>query len=380
VVGAGWSLPIAAIERDWSLGNSAPERWTSGLAGGRELVETTEPAPAGARTFRAQSDGSFARYQYFAATNEWRVLLPSGRTLHFGESGYMEGGEASFDDWMPITRSIDAFGNEVRYLWTTVREDGEGPAVDARLDHIEYTHHAAVGHHAEVHFDYALPPRCAPGAIRVGATLSYRGGARRIRGRDKLVGIRTRVIAESGSFRDVRTYTLTHDPTYEGCAPHPMRVLTSIAVEATSPPPASAVTALPPVTFTYASLADFGASTRTVSGLPSSPTTNDFLPTGRRGFPPWGGRSTDSMLVDLNGDGRPTTPALRRCRISAEPRARSSGTKTSASTRATTSSARRGPSGCRPGRGATTTAPRTPTSSARCPASSLCTPSPGTRP
>lgn len=120
-IAAGWSLALPSIRRDWSRGPHAPETWTSSLAGGRELIATPgEPAPAGAASYRAQSDPSFARYQRIGAT--WRVLRTDGTVLHFGEPGYVE--NQTFADWMPIIRSVDAFGNEVRYHGDAVLDGG----------------------------------------------------------------------------------------------------------------------------------------------------------------------------------------------------------------------------------------------------------------
>ncbi len=72
---AGWTLNLPTISRDFSDGRYAAERWTSSLAG-RELVTTSEEAPSGFSSYRAQSDTSYARYQ--RGPNSWRVLSHDG--------------------------------------------------------------------------------------------------------------------------------------------------------------------------------------------------------------------------------------------------------------------------------------------------------------
>lgn len=80
---AGWTFEVPTIRRDWSGGHYAPERWTSSLAGGRELIPVDEVIPADAdQAFRAQADSSYARYQRLSQTGEYkfRVLTTDGIT------------------------------------------------------------------------------------------------------------------------------------------------------------------------------------------------------------------------------------------------------------------------------------------------------------
>ncbi len=83
-IAAGWSLQVPDIHRDWSRGHHAPERWVSGLAGGRELIPVIEAAPSNVEaTYRARGDASYARYQRMKAGvvgvfHRWQVLTAAG--------------------------------------------------------------------------------------------------------------------------------------------------------------------------------------------------------------------------------------------------------------------------------------------------------------
>ena len=71
-IAAGWSLsglPIITEDtsggRLWTTAFSVSlHRYQSSMAGNRPLVVVTEPAPAGASTYRAQNDSSWVRYEH----------------------------------------------------------------------------------------------------------------------------------------------------------------------------------------------------------------------------------------------------------------------------------------------------------------------------
>ena len=166
-VAAGWSLPVPEIGRDWSDGAYGPVRWKSSLTG-RSLVPVEEAVPTGMEAFRAQGDASFARYQRNTSTGHWHVLFPDGSTMTFGEPALIEGD--GFDDWYPLTRTADAFGNEVQYQWEAVADDVTGDVVEYRLAAIEYgmNPNAGLDAHARVELAYGAPSRCTPSSAPIG--------------------------------------------------------------------------------------------------------------------------------------------------------------------------------------------------------------------
>jgi hypothetical protein len=127
---SGWSLDIPAITEDTSHGRlrtHSPEventqgtaagdddRFTSSLAGHRPLVAVTEPmvplgGPASAgvnKTYRAQNDASFARYERLGsnATARWRVYTTDGGVMYFGEAAQTAGCTNISDGFAPLTR------------------------------------------------------------------------------------------------------------------------------------------------------------------------------------------------------------------------------------------------------------------------------------
>lgn len=303
-IAAGWSLDLPVISRDWSRGQYAPERWSSSMAG-RELVETTaaEPPIAGWRMFRAQSDMSQARYQ-LEPSGTWRVLQTDGSVLYFNEPGYVG---TQFTDWMPITRRVDPFGNEVRYHWEAVNELGGGP-VELRPSLIEYTANdgAGLAPHAQIWFDWAAPEQCGNAAnLPIGSRLSYRGGERRISGYAPLDKIRTQVADGAGGFRDVREYDLNYDAQGFSCAAadrtqdSPIRLLASVTESAKSPD--GVWSAMPTISFEYGELS--GGTSSAINGLPSGvfPLPEGDGGTGSITNPL--GDTAESMLLDMDADG-----------------------------------------------------------------------------
>ena len=305
-IAAGWSMSIPTISRDWSRGQFAAPVWTSSLAG-RELVQvdTFEQAPGGWVSYRAQSDTSWARYQYY--DDRWRVLMADGSVFHFGEPAYMAGGQG-FSDWMPLTRSVDPFGNEVRYHWIQVIHGGE--LVGFRIDLIEYSINDGAGHsspHARVQFVWAPPDLCGSESFPVGAQESFRSGSRRITGYSRLETVTTQVTDGAGAFRDVREYSFSYDQTALSCAASdrandgPLRLLTSVDERAQSRD--QVWTSQPTIQFSYGA-AITATTTASINNLPSGIYP---LPHGEGGhsssLTPLG-HAPESLLVDIDGDGR----------------------------------------------------------------------------
>jgi hypothetical protein len=134
-IAAGWSLSIPEIREDSSQGrlrthspetellqgSAAPadDRFVSSLAGGRPLVPVSEPTSDAYMVYRAQNDTSFARYERMppGATYRWRVYSTDGSIMYFGDSSLTQGCSNVGDGLAPLTRGVDAFGNEIAYEW-----------------------------------------------------------------------------------------------------------------------------------------------------------------------------------------------------------------------------------------------------------------------
>ena len=300
-IASGWSVQLPVIERHYGGTESyQSSRWVSSLAGGRELVATTSEPGAG--SYRAQGDASFARYQF---DGTWRVLQTDGSTLYFGELAYVGG--TGLYDWMPLTRVVDAFGNEVRYSWEPVIDSVTTEILELRIKHIEYSENpgASLLPHAFVDFDYGAPTYCNGSmSLPVGAKLSYRSENKRTNGYAPLASVTT-TVADGAGTRQVRRYDLAYDPIpydsmTETCTGStvPRRLLTSITETATSPE--DVAISLPPVTFAYGAEAARGPG-----GTPVQPIVGEhFLPTGIRA----GNNQSDlahdnNLLLDIDGDG-----------------------------------------------------------------------------
>jgi hypothetical protein len=337
-LGAGWTLNIPRIEEDTSRGRlrshyrgldpqgadpTGDDQFSSSLAGGRPLVKvTTDPtAPTVTHYYRAQSDSSFARYQRMDSTQDfrWRVLFTDGSTMYFGDASKTVGCPIS-DHFAPLTRHVDAFGNEVSYDYIFVNKE-------CVLSRIAWGQNATAGlsEFAEVRFTYERARQC-PGGIE--ATSQQRfvtspptapvPSTRIIAGANKIVRVEVKAF-EPGAPSNVvhtRQITLGYDDTAEECSPSsgplthaPVRLLTSIQESAWGVD--SPRVDLPAVTFTYGpamvSLVDpnpgAGASTPwfDVFGRPDqnfawgfrNPTADDRWPT------------VEAMMLDLDGDGLP---------------------------------------------------------------------------
>jgi RHS repeat-associated protein len=319
-VAAGWTLSLPEIRRENLETFPQAERWVSSMAGSRELVEVTEPAPSDtAKTFRAQNDPSYARYQLISTSSglsyRWRVLTTDGIEHRFGDF---------VDGWYPLLQSRDPFGNAIDYEWTPITWP-EFPEnyVEWRLTAIAYTKNdtpPAIAPHAEVRFEYtSSPPAC--GGLPVGAQRVADGWTRVLRGASQLVAISTHVRPMPGaSLVPVRRWSLTYDATAASCsAAHaPLRILSQI----TEIDPATGGVLRPGVTFTY------GDIDRTLSSSFDVSFGTDINPPEQLG---WGRRlqgngkwsTLEAQLIDLDADARPdrmrdVTPGsgdVDRCRL-----------------------------------------------------------------
>jgi hypothetical protein len=273
-IAAGWSLSIPEIREDTSQGRlrthspevesgqadpRADDRFVSSMAGGRPLIPVTEPTSIGVyKTYRAQNDTSFMRYERMNADQSfrWRVYSTDGTTYFFGESirtsvcNISDGFKIS-DGFAPLTRAVDGFGNEVTYQY-----EWSGIKGECRIKNISWGQNAPAGltnPFAQVVFNWIRPPEC--GGIETGSQRDYRTGTLIVTGASKLLSITATAFPPSSPTapEHTRIITLNYSAAAESCTTThaPLRLLTSIQESAfgTDSPHVD----LPAVTFEYGS-------------------------------------------------------------------------------------------------------------------------------
>ncbi|MGE3543578.1 MAG: toxin TcdB middle/N-terminal domain-containing protein [Kofleriaceae bacterium] len=324
-IAAGWSLSIPEIREDTSHGRMrthypideiaqganapADDRFVSSLAGGRPLIAVTEPTSAGVyKTYRAQNDASFARYERLnpGTGPRWRVLTTDGTTLLFGESTLV--GPCSGlvgDGYAPLTSVTDAFGNQVLYNYEQA-VDGE-----CRIANITWGQNANAGitqSFAKVEFGWTTST-C--NGQYPGSQISYTMGKKLVTGASKLATVTVTAFPMGGSPEHTRLITLSYSATDEACNVFhaPLRLLTSIQESAWGND--SPRVDLPATTF------DYGPATNTlVTPGPGHSYGTPWVDTSgphRFAHPDnlgWGyrrnddrGPSVEAMMLDLDGDG-----------------------------------------------------------------------------
>jgi|GEM_PF-6158104 len=314
-VAAGWTLAgIPEIHRDYSQGyfsydrpngneieDAFSPRWVSSMAGGRTLIQVGgEPAPAYHFSYRAQADDRYTRYQLAGngsgASYTWLALTTDGSRYEFGF-----GAKAEFPDWAPLTRYVDAFGNQVVYNWEPVHRLGQ--VADLRVASIEYSRNdnAGLSAHARVVFNYDDTPfPCKDNPV--GGQLLYANERPRWKGASALLSIQTQVRdTPSGRWTEVRRYNLTYDRLAAMCsAPHtPNRLLTRITERS------NGVQLRPTVTMTYGALGLQHSGSLSIK-YDSSIATDESLGYGSRvTVNPVISSTMLSRLLDLTGDSRP---------------------------------------------------------------------------
>lgn len=320
-IAAGWSLSIPTISEDLSLGRMktrsgllelnqvltgqdyrADDRFVSSLAGGRPLVKVAEPVGANAdvyATYRAQNDTTFARYERMKPTApyRWRVLTTDGKTLTFGDNSLMAECGGATDQFAPLTRMVDQFGNEVRYQYILKNTD------ECVLHFVVWGQNgnASLADFARVDLTYTNGSVC--NGVRTNSQTDYRSGARVVTGASMLDTI-TVTANPPGSPAHMRKIKLSYDRQAETCSEQhaPVRLLTSIQESAGDP--SSTLLTLPAVTFEYNTPR---TTLVTPQVLPAVP-----WPYGPDGLPHlgWGYRGSElkwptveSMFLDIDGDG-----------------------------------------------------------------------------
>ncbi len=318
---AGWSLPIPLITLDTSLGRlaSGAKRYKSSLAGDRPLVVVSEPAPGDvAATYRAQNDSTFQRYQRAlpAAGFAWRVLTSDGLIHTFGDRDHTTNCTIVSDEYAPLTRTVDAFGNAVDYFYQA------GVANECRIASIVWGHNVRNNAHAVAAFASVLfsynpnPPAChsttpgATSALPIGSQSSYRTGRQIVTGASELNTLTVTVFApgQPSAVDHTRVITLDYDRSDAGncsaghAAYRALASIQEIASGAHSPR-----VSLPAVLFRYGPSLVYPASTiaQTPWFTQAIGETADLARNLSWGYRPadrW--PTVEAMLVDLDGDGR----------------------------------------------------------------------------
>lgn len=306
-IAAGWSLSIPEIQRDTADGTLVQfefdldqdqrvgRKFLSTMAGSRPLIEVDEPKASGVyATFRAQNDTSYARYEWMddGQPFQWRVFTPDGTTHYFGDASLVIG---TIDiDRVPLTRTVDEFGNTVEYVWF-IEQNG------LYLDEIRYTSNPAANLPAFANVKLSWNPAPTCGGTPVGAAVKFQGGYERVGGRT--LSLITATSWDPASPRAVHTrqVTLGYDAAVEGCGlgHAPYRQLRSIQESAWSG--TQPRVDLPAVTF------DYGTAARTVwapgtHGTWASDDNPGAMTWGRR-FVTSAWPTVKAMLLDFDGDG-----------------------------------------------------------------------------
>ncbi|MDX2094205.1 MAG: toxin TcdB middle/N-terminal domain-containing protein, partial [Kofleriaceae bacterium] len=327
-IAAGWSLSVPIIQEDHSQGRlrtrssqveaeqvflgqdpKTDDRFVSSLAGGRPLVEVTEPGiplDAGVyRRYRAQSDTSYTRYERMAPgwTYRWRALTSDGITMEFGEAGLMQGCDAPIDQYAPLTRTRDRFGNEVRY------EYGSWEQGECRLLRVVWGQNATAGVADFARLELAWSRGVICNGITSNAQSDYRSGRKIVTGASALLSLTATAYAPGVSTTPVHTrkITLSYESGKEACGlgHAPLRSLASIQESAWGNN--APLVNLPPVTFTYNA-----PTVNLTSGTWASP-WGLSMGVNYANMPAnlgWGYRRTDdrgptveTMFADMDGDG-----------------------------------------------------------------------------
>lgn len=361
-VGAGWTLPVPMIRLDTSMGRLGEPRFVSTLSGSQRLIEIDEPgAAAGVRTFRADGDSSYVRYEHVpdGTVGFWRARTADGRVYTFGDHWQsrdeVDGAGEGFAPrdhavsnfvgarWF-VTRVEDQYGNYIKYRYGKIAGAafngrlGLGDEitgsnvyyVDIALSAIEYTANdeAGVTAHAWISFPRHLYLEVCEGSdVPIGARFDYSSGRRIYEGAKRMTGIKV-YVRKDGPPEDQwelrRQYdlqyaidefgTFSHRPEYPigrevyACdeSHGPLRLLTSVTE--TGYTSDGTPTTLPPISFEYGRLSRDLSATKSVAALADQNLLDHGVGEGLRrlnknkagGFP-----TIETMIVDADGDGRP---------------------------------------------------------------------------
>jgi RHS repeat-associated protein len=336
-VAAGWSLsglPIITLDTSAGRMGSATKKYSSSMAGGRPLIRITEPHATDVETtYRAQNDSSWTRYERMKDTQTfpWRARTPDGRTYFFGEPSHITSCTIVSDEYAPLTRQIDKFGNAVDYFYKA------GPENECHISYITWGQNAGAGipgHFAAAVFGFTEMPTCggSPPPAPIGSQISWRTGTKIATGTTRLTSITIAAFAPGSPVPPqviptnpdhTRVITLNYAAEAESCvARHSAyRALDSIQESAWGVD--SPRVDLPAERFTYG-YASFGHGSLAWRGqgslpwpqpqaftqIPWEPSIVPGINNGHYNLG-WGYRfqngqwpTVEAMMVDIDGDGR----------------------------------------------------------------------------
>jgi len=318
-----WTLAIPEMKVDYSDGRLAELEnpgaglpWLGALTGGHRLVPVNEPSSAGTQAYRAEVDSSYVRYEKSLAPIPvgpmWTAKTLDGKTRYFGDANNISSrdGQVHLGDRAPLTREEDAFGNIVDYYWRATEPDRIDGATSYRIERIEYTKNenvAAGSHFAEVSFDYGDPVYCAASQeLAVGGAADHHGGVLRVSGELPLDNITTSVAdSPGGTMREVRKVHLVYNKGM--CLPNRSPVRQLERIEEVGTAPNGTIVTSNPIEFSYGPTArPYDAQSMfNVLGPAGGSTARPLsLTWGRRNALRPIEDTVESMLIDLDGDGR----------------------------------------------------------------------------
>lgn len=293
--GWGWELTLPTIARSQRFGaidySGVLFTYREGHTS-YELVPTGVTTPTGAVEYKERVEQTFRRYLFYSASNQWRILTPSGTRYELGTS-YMSRhganphlGVSGTSEWL-IVRIIDTNSNYALY------EYDNGATRAPRIARIRYNGNAATGISPlwSVSFNWSMNFNAK--------AKSFRSGYERWFGADRLDDILVSIPPHStagnpasipASSPKSRKYHFTYSNT---AASHDaLHYLVSAQVDS-----------MPPIMFAYSN--------------PSESTVNDFerlIDTTGQKYPGYlgftarsssGESLTRSTLVDATRDARP---------------------------------------------------------------------------
>lgn len=321
-IAAGWTLSGPhVISRDTSKGIIFGTRsYTSTLAGGRPLVQVTEPWESeGVRlVFRAQNDSTFTRYERLETSGpRWRAQSPDGTTYYFGDPDHHTCGQMVSHDYAPLTRVEDKFGNAIEYYY------GSSFPGECRIEYITWGQNAGAGipgYFAAAVFEYrdAREGSMCVG-IPVGSAASWRTGTRIVSGASRLSSVTLAAFRPgTGSppsqviptLRDhTRVIKLGYSKDSEQCDRTHAAYRSLVEISETAWGTDSPQVTLPSITFNYGS-ADFGNAPLVWPSVPDVRGLPWYSPIGSSGFnlgwgyrPSNGAPTVEAMMIDVDGDG-----------------------------------------------------------------------------
>jgi RHS repeat-associated protein len=336
-IASGWSLSIPMILEDTSVGRlatRAPEveaqqvgvdykfddRFVSTMAGGQRLVAVNEflTMPMGVyQTYRAYGDSSYARYERMddGMSFRWRAWTTDGNVMEFGDTRVAHGCTFT-DQYAPLTKVSDSFGNVIVYEWERVAWGSVGD--ECRLKEISWGQNENAGitePFAKVSFAYVNAPSCTlQPTTAIGAHYDYREGPRRVTGASRLTTITATAFppGQPGTPDHTRVITLFYDDglgggrvNSESCteARSPLRQLSSIQESAWGPN--AALVELPAVSFDYRPATTLGTEQASAgapwTGAGVAPVRNNLAWGYRRLDDRW--PTVEAMMLDIDGDG-----------------------------------------------------------------------------